>query len=411
LRLLYDLNAAQPGSGRYHGGAEYCKTVFRALAERIPAVRLCAFYDPAARLDPEIQQLARRHDIELLAIRSRIELQRALDSGRFDRFYSALPYEHYDLDMAGVEFFCTIHGLRPVELPTDLYEGRYRRGARARIAARVKQALPGWYSERRRREFRRLLLEVPTPRRVVIVPSEHTRYSLINQFPELAGEEIHVLYSPQKGMAEGIPAAAAADVLAELRLASRSFFLIVSANRWVKNAVRALEALDGMFQRHTSVGQRVLVLGATAAALDVRLRSRDRFVFRDYVEAPVLEVLYAEAFALVFPTLNEGFGYPPLEAMRHGTPVICSAVGPTTEVYGEAALYVNPLFGDEISTRALQLIRAAGEWNRMSELGRRHAERVARRQCVDLAALVELLVSPPDRLITAPVHDGRVSAQ
>jgi alpha-1,3-rhamnosyl/mannosyltransferase len=61
-----------------------------------------------------------------------------------------------------------------------------------------------------------------------------------------------------------------------------------------------------------------------------------------YVPADDLPILYAGAHAFVFPSLYEGFGFPPLEAMASGVPVLTSASSALAEVAGDAALLVNP---------------------------------------------------------------------
>lgn len=61
-----------------------------------------------------------------------------------------------------------------------------------------------------------------------------------------------------------------------------------------------------------------------------------------------LNILYAEAEALVFPSLDEGFGLPILEAFYHGTPVVTSNVSALVEVAGNAAELVDPLSSDSI---------------------------------------------------------------
>src|SRR5690606_10449398 len=61
-----------------------------------------------------------------------------------------------------------------------------------------------------------------------------------------------------------------------------------------------------------------------------------------YVDDADVAALYSGALALVFPSLHEGFGFPVLEAMRCGTPVITSATSSLPEVAGPAALLVNP---------------------------------------------------------------------
>jgi glycosyltransferase involved in cell wall biosynthesis len=75
--------------------------------------------------------------------------------------------------------------------------------------------------------------------------------------------------------------------------------------------------------------------------------------FLGYVSIDVLRIFFDMAKVFVFPSLYEGFGLPPLEAMAHGTPVVASNTSALPEVVGNAALLVNPENVFEIS-RALQ---------------------------------------------------------
>jgi glycosyltransferase involved in cell wall biosynthesis len=68
------------------------------------------------------------------------------------------------------------------------------------------------------------------------------------------------------------------------------------------------------------------------------------------------EQLYAGADVFVFPSLYEGFGFPILEAARHGTPIVTSRNSSPPEVAGEAALLVDPLAVDEIAAAVFKLI-------------------------------------------------------
>jgi glycosyltransferase involved in cell wall biosynthesis len=67
-----------------------------------------------------------------------------------------------------------------------------------------------------------------------------------------------------------------------------------------------------------------------------------RVIFPGYVDDATLGALYRKAHAYVFPSLYEGFGLPPLEAMAQGTPVISSNAACMPEVLGNAAIYFNP---------------------------------------------------------------------
>ena len=64
--------------------------------------------------------------------------------------------------------------------------------------------------------------------------------------------------------------------------------------------------------------------------------------FLGFVPIDVLRIFYDAAKIFVFPSLYEGFGLPPLEAMAHGTPVVTSNTSSLPEVVGNAAVLVNP---------------------------------------------------------------------
>jgi glycosyltransferase involved in cell wall biosynthesis len=74
----------------------------------------------------------------------------------------------------------------------------------------------------------------------------------------------------------------------------------------------------------------------------VRAGVQNEVRFLGFVPIEVLRIFYDEAKVFVFPSLYEGFGLPPLEAMAHGTPVVTSNASSLPEVVGKAAVLVNP---------------------------------------------------------------------
>lgn len=95
--------------------------------------------------------------------------------------------------------------------------------------------------------------------------------------------------------------------------------------------------------------------------LDQRIDADDesRIVFTGYVTDEELSVLYGNAKVFFYPSLYEGFGIPPLEAMLHHCPVIVSNTSSLPEVCGDAALYVNPY---DVSDMALQLTQLISDY-------------------------------------------------
>lgn len=86
-----------------------------------------------------------------------------------------------------------------------------------------------------------------------------------------------------------------------------------------------------------------------------------------------LPALYNGAFGFVYPSLYEGFGLPPLEAMSCGTPVIASNTTAVPETVGDAALLVNPYDTASIADGILRLLDDADLRQSLSEQGLRHA--------------------------------------
>ena len=85
------------------------------------------------------------------------------------------------------------------------------------------------------------------------------------------------------------------------------------------------------------------------------LNIENNIKFIDFVSDNELACLYSGALAFVFPSLYEGFGAPPLEAMACGTPVVVSNVSSLPEVCGDAALYVDPQNVNDIAQKLVKI--------------------------------------------------------
>lgn len=102
--------------------------------------------------------------------------------------------------------------------------------------------------------------------------------------------------------------------------------------------------------------------GARAAAGRVHVVGR--------VSQDALEAWYANARVFVFPSRTEGFGYPPLEAMKRGVPVVACRSASLPEVLGQAALYHQPGASDEIAAHVRRILEDDGLRSQMIETGR-----------------------------------------
>lgn len=95
-----------------------------------------------------------------------------------------------------------------------------------------------------------------------------------------------------------------------------------------------------------------------------------RILFTGYVNSEDLPHIYSAASAFIFPSLYEGFGFPPLEAMACGTPVIVSKNSSLEEIVGRAGLFINdPLNHIEISEKILKLVNEGELKNKLKSKG------------------------------------------
>ncbi len=135
-----------------------------------------------------------------------------------------------------------------------------------------------------------------------------------------------------------------------------------------KNIERLAAAMETLWDRSPSFPS-LVIAGGEGWGLPgfrqqlERSRHRDRIHFAGYVSAPDVPSLIAGARVLAYPSLYEGFGLPPLEAMALGTPVVASSSSSLPEVVGDAGLLPDPGSIPQIAT-ALQTAVENEEWRK-----------------------------------------------
>ena len=145
------------------------------------------------------------------------------------------------------------------------------------------------------------------------------------------------------------------QALAALGVA-KPFVLHVGALQVRKNVERLVAAFEASGQTAQLVLAGSLGFGASRILERIRRSAvRDSVLLAGHVSDATRASLYAEAEALLFPSLDEGFGLPVIEAFSVGLPVITSDVSALPEVAGDAAVLVDPRNTDEIA-RGLQAV-------------------------------------------------------
>ncbi|MGI8945909.1 MAG: glycosyltransferase family 4 protein [Thermoleophilaceae bacterium] len=234
--------------------------------------------------------------------------------------------------------------------------------------------LPDFFS-RAERAFRRWAYDGAARRAdLVLTTSEYSRTRLV----ELAGISPERVEAVAMGIDHGRFTAAPdeRDERLARRLGLPERFLVYPANLWPhKNHRRLIEALALARDRELGLVLTGQELGRAGELAELARGHGvgDRVRHLGYLEPADMPALLRRASAMVFPSLYEGFGSPPLEAMACGLPVASSTRGSLGEVIGDAALAIEDPESAESIAAAIDQVCAGGE-----QLARRGAERAAR---------------------------------
>ena len=112
--------------------------------------------------------------------------------------------------------------------------------------------------------------------------------------------------------------------------------------------------------------------------------ARDRIVLTDYLHDDDLRALYGSCRAFVYPSLYEGFGLPPLEAMACGAPVIASRIPALAETTGDAALLFDHTSANDLAQKILALVGDENATQKLSKAGLKRASEFSWEQTAQL---------------------------
>ncbi len=217
----------------------------------------------------------------------------------------------------------------------------------------------------------------------IITVSNYSKSSIMYNF-NVEEDKIHVLYSPERIYSDEDQTSTGLtdDKLKRILNDRIKYFLIVSANRNTKNAKKALQAFKNFAKIKNDMY--VVTIGY------------GKELFKNHIDLPFLcdrdlREAYKNCYALLYPSLFEGFGYPPLEAMKYGKPVLASNVCSMPEVLGEAPIYFSPFFESAIFNALLSLDE--NNYSVYSEKSTQRYEEIREKQESDLGQLVDTILN------------------
>ena len=381
-------------NGRY-GAGEYHRRVVMSLLERIESnnidVNLYALYDsniPISFEDMRYDTLGRQYDIKFVDLQKG-RINKIIDEYKIDRLFIACGQRiggYSGIEDIKCQVVCVTHDLLYEEWYDNfLYEywelcrpnrkysslqlintlRRFINLARKSIR-NIKYSLNkkhlGWANLIYMEKVSKLLKN--NPNSINIMVSEYSKSTMIYNF-NIAPERILVLYSPERIDIDRKPIEN--KKLKDMIERKEKFYLLLSCDRDSKNPYKCIDA----FIKYTYIESSayLVTVGLNGGGKNKKVISLDFLTDSD---------------------LSYGFGYPPIEAMRYGKPVLSSNTTSMPEILGDAPIYFSPIYKSAIFQAFLRL----NDRNYSIYKGRslKQYQAIKERQEKDLGKLIDIIL-------------------
>jgi glycosyltransferase involved in cell wall biosynthesis len=234
--------------------------------------------------------------------------------------------------------------------------------------------IPGWDVGRSGRLFQKLICDGLARADLIACVSHLTQRDLLSLKLAAPGQVTTVLNGLNADFSP-VPAAEAQALIQRFGLSAQDRYLIhVGMDLPRKNRMAVLQAFIALQRRAAAAGtapvaDKLLFVGPDMpppmAALAREHGVADKVLTAQQISHEELRALYASAIALVFPSIQEGFGWPVIEAQACGCPVFTSDLAPMNEIGGEGAVYVDPNDGEQIAAAIEQAAPRLPEMRRL----------------------------------------------
>jgi glycosyltransferase involved in cell wall biosynthesis len=212
----------------------------------------------------------------------------------------------------------------------------------------------------------------------IIVISHHTKQDVM-RYLGVPESKLYVVHPAASSLFASKSVAQRSMALSKYGLPDKSYILFIGNIEPRKNLVRLLVAYSEARKQLTRRHRLVLVGGQGWQNAEIFRKAEELdlgsdLIFLGYVPDEDLPALMSGAVVFVYPSLYEGFGLPPLEAMACGTPVITSNVASLPEVVGDAAILIDPYDTAALASSLTRVLESRELRQELHERGIKRAE-------------------------------------
>ncbi|OIN56519.1 glycosyltransferase family 4 protein [Arsenicibacter rosenii] len=228
-----------------------------------------------------------------------------------------------------------------------------------------------------------VLSQAVTKSDAIICDSYFTRDEIKKHFPDISLDPFVIHLGIDHSLYRKIDDTSLKDRLKSKYQVPDNYILFVGnvkPNKNLSTLVKALGVINkqGLDRKLVIIGKREGFIGKDDTLTELLNNDYElsrNVIFTGFVENEDLPILYNLASVFVFPSLYEGFGFPPLEAMACGCPVVASNFASIPEVCGNAAFYINPNSAESIANGILSVLNDNELRNKLVLAGLKHVHR------------------------------------
>lgn len=203
---------------------------------------------------------------------------------------------------------------------------------------------PNCYASSFRIYYKKIIPKVIKLSDIIITVSKSEKRGIGKYFPYFK-EKIKVIYPGVPREFQNL----------KIEYKKENYILYVGSFNPRKNLFRVIKAFQKISDK---IPHKLLIAGGKFKIFKrIKIENTKRVEFLGHVERDYLKMLYSKCSLFVFPSLYESFGFPVLEAMASGAPVITSNVSSLPEIAGDAAILVNPYNINEIADAILKVLK------------------------------------------------------
>jgi glycosyltransferase involved in cell wall biosynthesis len=350
MNILFDFITLQDSF--INGGNVFTKAVLDVLIDK--GEKVYGLFDSNKHFPDNIKRIANEYSIQLCPLTDIDSLNVYIKTNDIKSFFIGVyqRYSSIDLKKIACRKIVVIHDV--VDLCCLYNNKMYNRESRLfymkishdGILKKIfkKYCFDSYYNNRVKKialgQYKNLINSSDDENLFLVTDSFYSKYSIL-YFLGNFKNEIKVYYPPldkNKFESEELPAV----------FKNKRYFLLLNADRINKNLRLFLQVWD-KFCSYTDYQYYAVVVG------QIRLKQKN-IIVRNYVSREELNTLQKNAFAFVYPSIGEGFGYPPLECMKYGIPVICSNATSLAEVFENGAVFFNPAYPEDLFKAMITLI-------------------------------------------------------